>query len=203
MKLKKGKIIEYNEKEYSNQIKLWKESGSIIPPPETVKRSIIIEYQKKYKLDFFIETGTYKGGTVEILSPMFKKLFTIELSKLLYLISKERLKIIKNITFLFGNSIVKLPIVFSEVNSPALIWLDGHYSGGITAKGVSECPIMGELDAIKRYGKNLNHIILIDDMRCFDGLGDYPSIERLKEEIAKINSRYQITVEDDILRAVI
>jgi hypothetical protein len=203
LKFVKTEITVFDEKYYHESKNAWFKEGSTIPAPEAVKRAIIIDYFNQYKYEVLVETGTFMGGTVEALSNKFKNLYTIELSKMLYLISKERLKSINNIQFLFGNSIDVLPKVLTKVSKPAIIWLDGHYSGGITAKGDSECPIIGELNAIKQFGKNLNHIILIDDIRCFDGLGDYPSVEKLKEEIIKINSNYQITVQDDILRAVL
>jgi hypothetical protein len=43
-----------------------------------------------------------------------------------------------------------------------MFWLDRHYSGGFTAKGEKDCPIIEELDAISN-GSHLKHSILIDD----------------------------------------
>ena len=66
-----------------------------------------------------------------------------------------------------------------ELNSAALFWLDGHYSGGQTAKGEKECPIYEELKSI--LASSLEHIVLIDDARLFIGQHDYPTIEELKD----------------------
>ena len=48
----------------------------------------------------------------------------------------------------------------------ALFWLDAHYSGGDTAKGQSNTPVMSELEAILAYSRR-NDIILVDDLRYF------------------------------------
>jgi hypothetical protein len=198
-----SKKIDFNASYYSESKEKWIREGSPIPAPEAVKRSIIIEYYNKFKCNIFIETGTYKGGTIEVMSNLFKNLYTIELSKMLYLTSKERLKALKNIKFLNGDSIAMLPKVLNEVDQQAIIWLDGHYSGGITAKGISECPVFGELEAIHKFGKDLKHIILVDDIRCFDGKRDYPMVEDVIKKIKYIDQNYQIEIKDDILRAVV
>jgi len=80
--------------------------------------------------------------------------------------------------------------------------LDGHYSVGITAKGDKECPIFEELNAIFKIGM-LNHIILIDDARCFNGSSDFPTIEKLTKFVKGINEKYQVKIENDIIRFTI
>jgi len=79
-----------------------------------------------------------------------------------------------------------LPEILEKINKPAIFWLDGHYSEGISVKGDKKCPIIEELDAIFN-NKKLNHIILIDDARCIIVKGDYPTIEKLTEYIKSKN----------------
>jgi hypothetical protein len=87
------------------------------------------------------------------------------------------------------------------INEPAIFWLDGHYSAGITAKGDKECPIFEELNAILNKNE-FNHILLIDDARCFIGEGDYPTIEELTNYVKTKDKSYQVVVEHDIIRFV-
>ncbi len=79
--------------------------------------------------------------------------------------------------------------------------MDGHYSAGTTAKGEKDCPIFEELNAILD-SKNFNHILLIDDARCFIGKGDYPTIDQLTEYIKSKNEDYKVEVKHDIIRYV-
>jgi hypothetical protein len=106
------------------------------------------------------------------------------------------------VTIVQGDSGKVLPNILLEVNEPVIFWLDGHYSAGITAKGEKECPIFEELDAIFS-SKKFNHILLIDDARCFIGEGDYPTIAQLTKYVNSKNEMYQVEVKHDIIRFVI
>lgn len=108
----------------------------------------------------------------------------------------------KNVTIIQGDSGKVLTKLLLDINEPAIFWLDGHYSAGSTAKGEKECPIFEELDAILQ-SKKFNHILLIDDARCFIGEGDYPSIDQLTAYITGKNENYQVEVKNDIIRYII
>jgi hypothetical protein len=41
--------------------------------------------------------------------------------------------------------------------------------------------------------------LLIDDARCFNGEGDYPTINELKGYIKDKNENYKLEVKDDII----
>jgi len=49
-------------------------------------------------------------------------------------------------------------------------------------------------------GKIKNHILLIDDARCFVGENSYPTIEELRAYVLKYNNLYKMTVDCDIIR---
>jgi hypothetical protein len=170
--------------------------------PHSVKQSTIKEYQQKYGYTTLVETGTYKGDMVEAQKTIFDKIISIELGFDLFEKAKERFKYDKNVIIVQGDSGKVLPLILKEINEPVIFWLDGHYSGGITAKGDKKCPILEELDAILN-DKRFNHILLIDDARCFIGDGDYPTIKKLTEYIRSKNDQYQVEVKHDIIRCVI
>lgn len=177
----------------------WEKQGCPVPPPHIVKQKTIKEYQAKYNCGVLVETGTFMGEMVDAQKSTFKKVFSIELATDLFNKAVERFKKDENVKIVQGDSGKVLPKVLSEINEPAIFWLDGHYSAGPTAKGDKDCPIFEELDSIFN-AKKLNHVILIDDARHFVGEGDYPSVEKLTEYVKNKNDKYKVEVKHDIIR---
>jgi len=82
-----------------------------------------------------------------------------------------------------GDSKIILPELLKNINEPITIYLDAHYSGGTTAFGDEEVPLLFELDILKN--RNYDDIIIIDDCRLLGksgvcGVGDdhpvYPTM---------------------------
>ena len=128
----------------------------------------------------------------------FKQIWTIELSAKLAADAARRLERHRNVRVLCGESSDLLPQILADIREPVVFWLDAHYSGGVTAKGDTECPLERELRIIAEHTCH-EHVILIDDVRLM-GTGDYPSLERVCELARRINPRYRTEVRDDILR---
>jgi hypothetical protein len=171
------------------------------------KRILIKEYRLKNNSKIFIETGTFLGDTIDLLKNDFEKLISFELSEELAIKAKKRFTNDINIKILHGDSGKLLANVLNEISDPCLFWLDGHYSSEFwigdefirTAKGDKDTPILEELKAILKHPIK-NHIILIDDARCFTGKGDYPKIREIKKKIKDSNPNYHIKVKNDIIR---
>jgi hypothetical protein len=187
-----------NERQFNK----WRKNGCPGPSPHLNKQKTIKEYQSKYSYEVFIETGTYMGDMVEAQKKNFREIYSIELGIDLFNKAKRRFRKDNNVTILQGDSGKVLPEVLLRINEPAIFWLDGHYSDGKTARGDKDCPIYEELNAI--FNKNnFDHILLIDDARCFTGNGDYPTLEELTEYIKSKNKKYQVEVKHDIIRYVV
>jgi len=182
------------------QLDEWKKNGRPSPPPHIVKQMAIEEYQQKFNTKIMVETGTYLGDMVEAQRDRFDKIYSVELSKKLFQRAVKRFKTYSHINILNGDSGIVLNKLLPGIDTPALFWLDGHYSGGITAKGSKECPVPEELEAILK--SDLPHIILIDDARLFDGTHDYPILDEIKQLYKKSNRDYSLTVKDDIIRLI-
>ena len=190
---KKKEIINHKE-----QLAEWEKNGRPFPPPHIIKQMAIEEYKNKFHIEILVETGTYLGEMVEAQLNNFSRIISIELSKKFYKRAKQKFKNNPKVELLQGDSGKKLNEVVPLLNGPALFWLDGHYSGGITAKGEKECPVPEELNTILK--SPLPHIILIDDARLFNGTHDYPTIEQIKEIIRSNNRQYMVEIKDDIIR---
>lgn len=190
----------WHKKDYLKRDYLkWILSSKPIPPPRTVKQMIVKAYAAKYRLKVLVETGTYLGEMVNAVKYSFKKIYSIELSSDLHKRAEKKFSKYKHIEILKGDSSVLLPEILNQIYDPCLFWLDAHYSGGITEKGDIETPILEELKQIFLHSVK-NHVILIDDARCFTGQNDYPSIEELNKFIFDQNPYYLFNVVDDVIR---
>ncbi|MFC0876840.1 hypothetical protein ACE01N_09605 [Saccharicrinis sp. FJH2] len=194
------RIVEFKYNNFPEKIiQKWEQDGKPIPPHPVVKQKTIKEYQRRYQYNILVETGTYLGYMVSAQKRNFDKIYSVEISESLYKRAYKKFKRYSHIKLILGDSGEKMADIISEINEPAIFWLDGHYSAGITSKGELNCPIWKELDAI--FTKNLPHIFLIDDARDFKGENDYPTIKELTEYFKKKNPQYNITVINDIIRA--
>ena len=101
---------------------------------------------------------------------------------------------------MYGDSIDVLPEILAKIEQPCLFWLDAHYSGGVTAKGKKETPILQEIQYILNHDID-RHIILIDDARCFNGQNDYPTIQELKNIILSHLPDWLFEIDNDVIRA--
>lgn len=176
----------------------WLNMGCSKPAPHAVKMSMVRAYLRRYKLKYFVETGTYRGDTLEYIARDGVACTSIELSEKLFLEAKERFRSYANTTLLQGDSGLVIPQILQRLNEPALFWLDGHYSGDITARAEDDSPINTELDAIHKHAIT-QHVILIDDAHCFNGSNGYPHLDELLHEI-RLRGIYHAAVSADIIR---
>lgn len=190
---RKKEVIDHEE-----LFAVWEKNGRPLPPPHIVKQKAIEEYRRNFQTRVLVETGTYLGDMVEAQRGHFEKIYSIELSEKLFIKAKKRFKEYRQIKILQGDSGVVLNKLMTEIDKPALFWLDGHYSGGITAKADKECPVPEELETILK--SSLPHVILIDDARLFNGTHDYPTMNEIDEIIKISNRSYFMETKDDIIR---
>ena len=74
-----------------------------------------------------------------------------------------------NVKMYLGDSKKILPELLSNINEPVTLYLDAHYSGGTTAFGDEEVPLLFELEILKN--RNYDDIIIIDDCRLLGKKG--------------------------------
>jgi hypothetical protein len=177
----------------------WHAAGRPSPPPHEIKQRIVLRYAKRHRVRVLVETGTYLGEMVEATQRRFERVISIELDPKLYQQATERFSRLPHVRIIHGDSGEVLPTVLAELDAPALFWLDGHYSGGITAKGERETPILREVDNILSHAID-RHVILIDDARLFNGTHDYPTLAELEVFIRACRLHSQFEVEDDVIR---
>ena len=177
----------------------WRLAGRPIPAPPLVKQAIVKEYQRAFGLRVFVETGTLAGEMLDAMLGRFDKLFSIELDDTWYARAVERFAGRPEVTLVHGDSGARLAEVLAGLNEPALFWLDAHYSGPVTARGPLDSPIAQELLHIAAHPVR-GHVVLIDDMREFDGTRGYPEVAALVAGLRAKSPRATVEVRDDILR---
>ncbi len=179
-------------------LEAWERAGRPAPPPHAVKQQVLRDFAEQYSLKTLVETGTYYGDMVAAMKSQFETVYSIELSDELFEKARRRFKRSKNVTLIHGDSAEALDSIARRIEHPALFWLDGHYSGGETARGLFETPVLAELDQILRT--NEDDVVIIDDARLFGTDPGYPTLEEVRDFIVKRRPDVDIAVELDAIR---
>ena len=139
------------------------------PPrsPHLLKQMTVAQYGHRFGLHTLVETGTYYGEMVASMRRHFDRIYSIELDPKLAEISRHRFASDTGISVLEGDSQVLIPQVVAELDHPALFWLDAGYYGVHPANG-DLSRLLTELRAILS-SPIPNHVVLMDDARCFVG----------------------------------
>jgi len=169
------------------------------PMPARAKRRLLRRYAREFRLHTLVETGTYLGDTVAALRRDFGHIYSIELSPELAQRARKRFQTARNVTIVEGDSGIKLAEIVRGLETPTLFWLDGHFSGGVTARGSLDSPLIAELDTV------LNHpatgdVILIDDAAWLDDQFGGHGLERIRARIQSAQPQWTIELRNDILR---
>jgi len=197
---------------YREPIPNAKEKVLYLEPIKSENDSLTLDFLEKiskiFHADVFVETGTLAGGTAAEASKTFREVHTIELSQELFLKATERFQNNSNVHVYHGDSAVVLKnIILPQIHGKAVFWLDGHYSGGETARGNENTPILREIAVIRQQNIR-DSVILIDDIRCFYRDPNpasihygYPTVRELSSAILAIDPAYCIEVIGDALIA--
>ena len=181
----------------------WFLSGFKSPSPQWVKTKLLLSQMIPGAT--WLETGTYLGDTTMRLAKKSECVITIEPSKDIFDFASWRLRRKKNVRLLLGTSEELFYKSLLDVEKRSLnLWLDGHYSGDVTFKGVSNTPIVSELWAISQALDRFEAVkVFIDDIRCFyHDVGeenDYPGLQFLIDWARE--SGFNWRIEQDIFIA--
>ena len=178
----------------------WRASGRIGITPHRVKQKALLGYAARFKISTLVETGTYLGFMMSAVKRNFQQIYSIELDEDLYHRAQSKFVRFRHIHFLHGDSAQVLPEVMDRIHEPCLFWLDAHYSGGITAKGDLETPVVQELHQILSHPLAAQHVILIDDARNFVGNNNYPTLQQVYDYVRTAYPSSVMKIKDDIIR---
>jgi hypothetical protein len=177
----------------------WRLRGRHIPAPPIVKQRIVKALLRRSGASTVVETGTFRGDMVEALAPVAARIISIELDDALHAAAQRRFAGQPQVELLHGDSGGLLPRILSQLDRPALFWLDGHYTGAGSARTEVDSPIIAEIEALLEHPVR-GHVVLIDDAREFSGTRGYPTIDQLRAMILARQPLSQFVVADDIVR---
>jgi len=123
------------------------------------------------KTNHYIETGAYLGKGIKAVLTNYNHIHSIELSEQWYNYNVEQFKHNNNVKMYLGDSKKILPELLKSIHEPVTIFLDAHYSGGQTALGEEEVPLLFELEILKN--RKYDDIIIIDDCRLLGKTGTF------------------------------
>jgi hypothetical protein len=165
-------------------------------PHSYTKFRAITSIQKKVNAKTFIETGTYLGVTTRRCAPHFENVYTIELDPELAKKAGIFLNTKKNVEVLQGDALDILPTILQKDIYNILVFLDGHFSGGVTACGSMPEPAIEEIKILAQFKQKIAAII-IDDFRLFGTEAGFPTKSSLFQAVEEYFPGFDVTVSLD------
>jgi hypothetical protein len=191
-------LVITNEKDFSAILR-WSYDSYCSPSPYSIKQSVVLRNMLPNATS--VETGTYLGGTTELLATNSSNVISIEPEENLFKLARLKFANSPNIRIINGTSEDVFPEIIPSLKGEISFWLDGHFSAGITFKGKKSTPIIDELSIIESQLSNFSKVvIMIDDVRCFDptipDYADYPTRTYLVDWANR--NQLSWTIEHDI-----
>jgi len=155
----------------------------------------------QYSNEYFIETGTFRGDTIEVAnqSNLYKQIYSMEISEEYTRRAIERFKGQDHIHIINGNSRYDLYNMIEPIDKEITFWLDGHWSGGHKNIGTDpeyKCPVLFELEQIRQHPIK-THTIIVDDMRLMDNSHFLVTQQEIEKKILEINPDYTLKYYND------
>ena len=139
--------------------------GDFFNPHSLTKLQNLLRAKAYTGATSIIEVGSFRGVTTRRLARFFQHVHSIEIEPALFAEAQHRCASCKNVTMHLGDGKHILKELIPKV-SRCLVFLDGHFSGGITGQGDEPEPVLAELDILARDLDNIVGVV-VDDFRMF------------------------------------
>jgi hypothetical protein len=168
-----------------------------------IPEATALELRDHFGLNYFVETGSFKGGTAVWASQHFDYVWSIENYRDYHQYCLERHGHLENVQFVLGDSRKYLRAILFLQSEAALVWLDAHWLDKGKGRRADDCPLMDELKAIREASHR--HIVMIDDAHFFEGDlpdGSDPAMWPSMDDIEAALPGHRLSVVDDVIIAL-
>jgi hypothetical protein len=155
------------------------DAGIVDLPPPRAKRRHLLRLFHEREHECFVEAGTDLGDTVAFFLPHAERIVSVELDHVLWRRANERFADDPKVEIVHGDAEQEVPRILEELGRAALVWLDGHYSGEGTSQGQHYEPAVAILERLGEMAVPAGTTIVVDDLRLFGRLREFPLLESL------------------------
>ena len=172
----------------------------------TLDPQLMSELRRQLLLEIFVETGTFRGDTMELARHEFPECHSAELSAEYYEAALLRFAGAANVHLFQGDSPTLLRSQQPRFASrPTFFWLDAHWCAAESTAGEqSQCPLLDELSAIGSI--HPQSVVLIDDARYFLGpppapheISGWPDWESVSAALRRLSTSHVIVCSNDVI----
>lgn len=171
----------------------------------TIDPKLVHELRRHLPFTTFVETGTFRGETLDRVQSLFDECLSVELSDEHYEAARQRFAASLNIRLWHGDSAGFLRenrALYADKST--LFWLDAHWCVGGDTSEKSQCPLLQELAAIETL--NPQSALLIDDARLFlapppkpHEISDWPSFDSILERLHRLSREHAVICFNDVI----
>lgn len=171
----------------------------------SIDTGLVRFFQDRLPIATFVETGTYRGDSLERVRPFFAHLYSVESSPRFFHEAAARFAGEPAVDIRQGDSADFLAELSETLRGmPTLFWLDAHWcqDEGTAGEG-SQCPLIRELNAIGAL--HPESVVLVDDFRFFlsppnapHDISQWPSLEEVLPALAALSAAHLLMVVNDV-----
>jgi hypothetical protein len=172
----------------------------------SIDETLLAFLVKELPLKLFVETGTFKGDSLEIALRFFSRCESVEASPELHQQARSRFEGRAQVKLHLGDSPSFLRQKQAEfARTPTLFWLDAHWCNADSTSGAtSQSPLLGELASIGSLDPE--SVVLIDDARLYlcapptpHRFENWPDLHAVVEALLKLSTRHRLMTLNDVL----
>ena len=171
----------------------------------TLDPQLVRELCRHLPFATFVETGTFRGATLEIVQPLFDECYSVEISDEHYKAAHQRFGATPNIHLFHGDSATFLRENQAlYAGKSTMFWLDAHRCVRGDRNEKSQCPLLQELAAIKTL--NPESALLIDDAWLFLApppkpreISEWPSFDSILQQLHQLSRAHGVICFNDVI----